>query len=79
MNKVRRSAIVKAKSELEEIYSVIEQLKDEEQAYYDNMPESLQQSEKGIIAEAAVNELDEAADNIQSAIANLDGIAGECT
>lgn len=38
----------------------IERVRDEEQEYFDNMPESLQGSDRGQAAEAAVSQLDEA-------------------
>ena len=68
MNKQRRKdieAIVNKLADLEalktEIQEAIEQVRDEEQEYYDNMPEGLQQSDRGYAAEEAANQLDEAA------------------
>ncbi|AVR56139.1 hypothetical protein SEA_REDFIELD_53 [Microbacterium phage Redfield] len=68
MNKQRRKdieAIVSKLADLEalknEIQEAIEQVRDEEQEYYDNMPEGLQQSDRGYAAEEAANQLDEAA------------------
>lgn len=49
-------------------------LRDEEQEYHDNMPESLQQGDRGQAAEAAAQALDEAADalgEVQEAIEDL--------
>lgn len=40
--------------------SQIEDLKDEEQEYYDTMPESFQSGDKGQAAEAAVSQMEEA-------------------
>ncbi|QDF16016.1 hypothetical protein H3N89_gp51 [Microbacterium phage MonChoix] len=68
MNKQRRKdieAIVNKLADLEalktEIQEAIEQVRDEEQEYYDNMPEGLQQSDRGYAAEEAASQLDEAA------------------
>lgn len=52
---------------LEDIANSIDDPKDEEQEYYDNMPEGLQGSEKGENAEAAVSAMEEAAEKIGDA------------
>ncbi|AUX83203.1 hypothetical protein PBI_BALSA_52 [Microbacterium phage Balsa] len=68
MNAGRRKeieAIIGKLADLEalktEIQEAIEQVRDEEQEYYDNMPEGLQQSDRGYKAEEAASQLDEAA------------------
>lgn len=48
----------------------IEDLRDEEQDYYDNMPESLQGGDKGSTAEAAIEALTTASDSLTK-VANL--------
>jgi hypothetical protein len=48
------------KSELSDIKSDIEGIRDEEQDYFDNMPESLQGGEKGDAAQEAVNAMEDA-------------------
>lgn len=67
MNAQRRKdiqAIIDRMADLEELkadlYSMIETVRDEEQEYYDNMPEGLQVSDRGYAAEEAVSQLDEA-------------------
>jgi len=45
---------------LSEIKDAIESVKDEEQEYYDNMPEGLQGSDRGYAAEAAISNLEDA-------------------
>ena len=62
MNKQRRADIEQAKS-------LLEGARDEEQEYYDNMPENLQASDKGEAAENAVSNLDEAISAIEEALA----------
>ena len=79
MNKDRRKAIAKITDQLDElrgmmdnIRQAIEDIKDEEQEYHDNMPEAFQQGEKGDAAQTAIDALDNAAmefDNL-----NLDDI-----
>lgn len=46
----------------------IESIRDEEQEYYDNMPESSRDGDKGQIAEAAVSALDQALDCVNDAV-----------
>ena len=72
MNKERRTRITALQDKLREISSEIETIKDEEQEYYDNMPESLQGGDKGQAAEAAINALDEAYNEVEHAADNLD-------
>lgn len=75
MNKLRREAIAAIAEKLEELKSDIETLKDEEGEYYDNMPESLQGSEKGEKAEAAVSAFESAMDSIDEALSSLEEAA----
>lgn len=55
-----RDRITELNSEAESIESEISDFRDQEQEYFDNMPESLQNGERGIKAEEAVNALDSA-------------------
>lgn len=72
MNKQRRNQIQKIIDKLgeleplaEEIKSMIEEVKGEEEDYKDNMPENLQQSERYETAEAAVENLESAYDAME--------------
>ena len=56
--------------------SEIEEMQEAEQDKYDNMPEGLQDSEKGEALEEAANTLEEAANSVDSAIESLQEIAG---
>jgi hypothetical protein len=47
VNKQRRAAINKLSGQLSDILSEMESLRDEEQEAFDNMPEGLQESERG--------------------------------
>lgn len=76
MNKDRRKAINEIRvnlidlSPVEEAKSKLEELRDEEQDYYDNMPDGLKDGEKGDLARQAV-------ENLESAISNLDTMLSE--
>lgn len=75
MNKERRSRIEAAKVKLTEIEAELELAMQEEQDYFDNMPEGIQGSQKGTDAEAAVDALQEAIDAIQEAEMALENIS----
>lgn len=60
MNAYRRKRIEDLQSTLTSLRDEIQVLLDEEQDAFDNMPESLQQGEKGEKAQAAIDALEEA-------------------
>ena len=69
MNAERRKAIAAIIANLEELQGMrdnikeqIEALRDEEQEYFDNMPESFQGGDKGERATAAIDAMQEAYD-----------------
>jgi len=71
MNKQRRKSITDILVQVEELKSQIESLLDEEQESFDNMPESLQGSERGEACETAINALQEAVDSADCVIGAL--------
>lgn len=73
MNDARRKALSALRDKIEECQSECESLRDEEQDYFDNMPENMQSGEKGERAEAATTELDSAIDSLQEAINAIEG------
>ena len=83
MNKERRKQLAdardlidKAEGLLSEAKEMLEWAKADEQEYYDNMPESLQGGDKGQAAEAAVSALDDAVNELDSAIEACQNAAG---
>ena len=65
MNKQRRKEIARAAAMIEEAKSILETCRDEEQDYYDNMPESFQNGEKGSVAQEAIDALEEAVSQLE--------------
>lgn len=65
MNRERRKVIKELIIELEDLYSQLEEVKDEEQESYDNLPENLQESSRGEAASEAI-------DNLESALSSID-------
>lgn len=68
MNKARRKRISDAIEKLEKIMAEFEDIRDDEQDCFDNLPESLQYSERGETMEEAIDVLDTVLDNINDAI-----------
>jgi hypothetical protein len=72
MNKIRRKALAKIITKLEaleslrqEIQEMLEEVQDEEQEALDNMPESLQEGERG-------QQMEEYIDTMASVVGDLD-------
>lgn len=76
MNKERRKEIDAVIQDLESAKERLESIRDEEQDYFDNMPESFQYAEKGEAAEEAINNLDYAIDQIDEVIENAEQAKG---
>lgn len=72
MNKQRRTALAALAAQLADAKEAIEALRDDEQEYFDNMPESLQGGEKGDMAQSAIEALDQACESIEAAIGSLE-------
>ena len=74
MNKRRRTAIEKLICELEAWRDQIGEVAEEEQNAFDNLPESLQGSEQGELMEDNAYALQEAYDNIDNVIMDLNNM-----
>lgn len=71
MNKDRRKLLSALSDGLAEIQAHLQQAHEEEQEYFDNMPEGIQSSEKGETAEAAAYALSDAADLIDQVLEQI--------
>lgn len=67
MNKDRRKRLQEAIDLIEAARTIVEECRDEEEEYRDNMPENLQDSDKYYMA-------DEAVDNLTSALESLEDV-----
>lgn len=76
MNAQRRKEIEAAIELIRQGQSQLEDLMNEEQDYYDNMPEGLQSSERGEMAEAAISALESAISGCEDAINNAEEALG---
>ena len=74
MNNKRRNSIRKIKEGLSRLINYLEELRDEEDEAYNNMPEQFQDSARGENMQTAIEALDNAADWLQEAIDELERI-----
>lgn len=72
MNADRRKRIAEAAALVEQAQSILESCRDEEQEYYDNMPESLQSGEKGEKAQTASDALDSAVSTLEDVVSSIE-------
>lgn len=66
MNNLRRKQIREAMDLIQQAYEILSVVTEEEQDAFDNLPESLQESEKGEQIEQNVEELSDACDDLDS-------------
>ena len=64
LNNKRRKKLKQAISLLDSVYEIIFQVAEEEQDCFDNLPENLQESDRGEKMEEAISELENAAEKI---------------
>lgn len=68
MNKERRQTIANAITNLESALGLLEMARDEEQEYFDMMPENMQGGDKGDQVLETIDRLQEAVDSAEQAI-----------
>lgn len=74
MNKSRRQQLRKWLEDLEAIKGELENICSDEEEYFDNMPENLQGSQRGMDAEEAIDQMNEAVSSIDDAINAIEDI-----
>ena len=77
MNNTRRKHLSDLQDKLRDIMSDLELLRDEEDEAYNNLPESIQLSEKGDSMAEAIDNMDEASSLIEDVISYIDDAKGE--
>jgi len=75
MNNERRKRITAIRDQLDSLKSDIEGIAEEERDYISNMPENMQQGEKGQAAEEKADALEAAANSLDEALSSLDDAA----
>lgn len=72
MNKNDKKQVSNWLDQLDEVRSHIEDMIDTEQEKYDNLPEGIQDSERGGAIEEAIENLEAAKDSLEEAIESLE-------
>lgn len=76
MNDTRRKLINEAIDKIEAALTDLQQARDEERDYFDNMPENMQSGEKGEKAQEDADTLETACDEIESACDSARNVTG---
>lgn len=74
MNKIRRNQLNEAMKLLYQAQEIIEACKDEEEDAFDNLPESIQSSERGETMEDYITYMEDALGSIADAIDSADEV-----
>ena len=74
MNAQGRKEIAKHLASLNDIKDKLESMRDDEEMKYYNMPEGLQDSERGVQMQEAIDALDNAVNSLDEAIDSLNEI-----
>lgn len=74
MNKERRSKILQVIKEIETVKNSLQNILDDEENTFDNMPENLQCSARGEESEESIECMDEAVEALNTAIEQLENI-----
>lgn len=72
MNNERRGRLAKIAEQIEACKLELEKLRMEEQGAFDNMPESLQSSERGQAMEKAIEQMEDAEGDLDGALASVE-------
>ncbi len=67
MNKNRRDRLAKLSDQISDIMEKLEELRDEELEAFENLPESLNSSERGEVMQTAIGAMDDALSSLENA------------
>ena len=74
MNEGRRKRLGDAVKAISEAQSIVDQVKDDEQEAFDNLPENIQSGDKGTTMEQTIETLEEISSNLGDAISELENV-----
>lgn len=60
---------------IQQAYDTLTEVREQESAAYDNLPESIQEGDRGDEMQEAIDTLDEAIDSLDDVISNLEDIS----
>lgn len=74
MNKQRRKKVESVFDQLQALIMKLEEIRDEEQDAFDNLPEGIQASERGEQMEEHISQMESAIDDIENAKSGLEEV-----
>ena len=77
MNKSRRKELSRIADELENLRDALDAVASEEREAYDNLPESLQESDRGCAMEEAADELDDICSELDELRQRIESVVDE--
>jgi len=76
MNKARRKEISRLNTEITRIIEELEEVKDQEETYFDNIPENLQGGQRYEESEEAITALDDVLSSLEDVTNSLQELEG---
>lgn len=77
MNKSRRKRLSEIADELENLYQDLDAVASEERECYDNLPESIQDSDRGCAMEEAADELEDICSELEELRQRIESVVDE--
>lgn len=77
MNKARRAQLDAIYSQIEELVSKLETIRDEEQDTYDSMPDSFRDGDKGEASQTCIEAMESALGDLETVKENVEQAKGE--
>ena len=77
MNKLRRKQLSEIQDKMAELRDMIDMVLSEEQDAFDNLPESIQESERGEAMQAAIDAMESAMSSCEEAEKSLEEAQGQ--
>lgn len=74
MKEERLKILKQCLKDIQNAHDVLEEVRNEEEEAFDNMPEGLQDSERGDMMQEAVDTLDEAIDRLDDVLSSLESV-----
>lgn len=74
MNTERRKRLTDAIAYINRAVQIIEDVRDDEQDSFDNLPESLQSGDRGMLMEECIQGMDEVLEELDSCISNIEDV-----
>lgn len=74
MNTERRKRLTDAIAYINRAVQIIEDVRDDEQDSFDNLPESLQSGDRGMLMEECIQGMDEVLEELDSCISDIEDV-----